>query len=202
MCSRFELKATPKEIAKRFNLSMYPSIPNTGEYRPTDKILVITSQGPKIMSWGLKVNWSPKPLFNARFETLRSKKTFSSLVEARCLIPASAYFEWRKDSQNKFKNRITLCNIDTFTSMFAFAGLYDGERFTIITCPPAKSISHIHNRMPVIINKEREDLWIKLGGSFEKASNVLAPYQTDKLIAEEYLVINSPQKDLFRPNNP
>jgi putative SOS response-associated peptidase YedK len=202
MCSRFELKSTPKEIAKRFDLPMNLKIPNTGECRPTDKVLVITSQGPKIMSWGLKVNWSSKPLINARFETLRSKKTFSSLIEDRCLIPASAYFEWRKDGQNKFKNRIAICNNETFTSLFSFAGLYDGERFAIITCPPAESISHIHDRMPVIINNESEDLWVKLGNSFETASNVLAPYQTDKLNAEEFLTMNSPQTDLFSPYKP
>jgi putative SOS response-associated peptidase YedK len=37
---------------------------------------VFTSQGPRLMNWGLTVNWSTKPLINARCETLKQKKNF------------------------------------------------------------------------------------------------------------------------------
>lgn len=36
--------------------------------------------------------------------------------------------------------------------------LVDG--FVILTTEPAEEIKHIHNRMPVILKKEYEDLWL------------------------------------------
>ena len=196
MCSRFELTATPKQIAQRFGLSSSWNIPNKAEHRPTDPTLAITSQGPKLMSWGLTVNFSTKPLINARCETLKKKKTFRSLLEARCLIPASAYFEWRKDGPAKLKNRIALFDINTLDPLFAFAGLHDGDRFAIITCPPSQSISHIHNRMPVVIDNESEDLWINPSNSFEMVSNILVPFETDQLKAEECMPAPNSQSSL------
>lgn len=202
MCSRFELAATSKEIALRFGLSLSWNMPDKAERRPTDPALAITSQGPKLMSWGLTVNWSTKPLINARCETLRQKKTFSSLLEARCLIPASAYFEWRKDGQAKLKNRIAPFDTNTLDPLFAFAGLHNGEQFAIITCLPSQSISHIHNRMPVVIDNENEGQWINPGNSFEMVSNILVPYRTGKLKAEECISAPNLQSSLFGSNGP
>ena len=149
-----------------------------------------------MINWGIKVDWSTKPLINARCETISQKKVFKPLLESRCLVPASAYFEWRKEGKNKIKNRISLVD-NTFSTLFSFAGLYNGEQLTIITCPPAKSISHIHNRMPVIIDNEHEDLWINPKNSFAKASSVLVPFHTDKLKTKEYGPLTSPQLKLF-----
>jgi putative SOS response-associated peptidase YedK len=201
MCSCFELIATQEAINQRFEISFSWNIPKEVQSRPTDPVLAITYQGPKLFHWGLKVDWSAKPIINARCETLEQKKVFSSLLKARCLIPASAYFEWRKDGKKKLKNRIALSD-RTSSPLFSFAGLYDGEQLTIITCPPAKSISHIHDRMPVILNKMHERLWINPESSFATASNALVPLHTDKLKAEEHIPLPSPQSDLFISNVP
>ena len=197
MCSRFELNATPEEIARRFGLSGAGNMPNRGERRPTDPALVITAKGPHLMSWGLAVDWDTKPIINARAETLEEKKTFRSLLENRCLVPATAYFEWRKDGRAKHKNRIALGDGIQKESLFAFAGLIDGDRFTIITCPPAPSIAHIHDRMPVIMNSEAEARWINPDISFDAVSGVLIPYQADNLEADEETPPPDPQTDLF-----
>ncbi len=197
MCSRFELNATPDEIARRFGLSVAGNMPNRGERRPTDPALVIAAKGPHLMRWGLAVDWDTKPLINARAETLEEKKTFRSLLENRCLVPATAYFEWRKAGRAKHKNRIAPADGIPRKSLFAFAGLIDGERFTIITCPPAPSIAHIHNRMPVIVDSEAEARWINPDFSFEAVSGILIPYQADNLEAEEETPPPDPQPDLF-----
>jgi len=55
------------------------------------------------------------------------------------------------------------------SSLFAFAGLYDVwkspdgrliKTFTIITTEPNELVTEIHNRMPVILRKEYEEIWI------------------------------------------
>ena len=201
MCSQFELIATQKTLTRRFKTSFSWDFPTEMLCRPTDVVLAITPQGPKMINWGIKVDWSTKPLINARCETLSKKKVFKPLLETRCIVPTSAYFEWRKDGKNKLKNRISI-NDNTYSTLFSFAGLYDGEQLTIITCPPAKSISHIHNRMPVIIDKDHEDLWINPENSFTTASSVLVPFHTDKLKTKEYRPLLSPQLNLFKSNGP
>ena len=59
--------------------------------------------------WGLVPSWSKKmsdfkPLNNARLETVTEKITFKNLLNKnRCVIPASGYYEWKKDENNKNK---------------------------------------------------------------------------------------------------
>jgi len=145
-----------------------------------------------MLRWGLENDWDNKPLINARSETLAERKTFRPLLESRCLIPASAYFEWRKDGQAKIKTRIWLKDED----LFAFAGLRAEDRFTIITCAPSPSISHIHGRMPVILNRDSEETWISEGSTYAEVKETLAPFVSEKLLFEE---ISPPkaQGDLF-----
>ena len=62
----------------------------------------------------------------------------------------TAYLEWRTaDDGSKRKNRIAPA-----AGLAAFAGLSDGEAFTIVTCAPAPAIEHIHDRMPVILDAQ------------------------------------------------
>ena len=189
MCSRFEMEAGAGDIAQRFSLAAPPPLANAPERRPTDLALVIAPEGPCLLGWGLSVEWDAKPLINARAETLSRKKTFRPLLESRCLVPVTAYFEWRKDGGARRKNRIGLAD----GTLFAFAGLTDGERFIIVTCPPSPSIAHIHDRMPVILAADAEAPWLDPGVAFADVSGLLLPYQAVQLKAKE----EAPPPDLF-----
>ncbi len=193
MCSRFEQKAPPADLAKRFGLADPPPAPNPLELRPTDLALVIAPNGANLLNWGLSVDWDSKPLINARAETLREKKTFRGLLENRCLVPATAYFEWRKDDGAKHKNRIETADQD----IFAFAGIIDGDRFTIVTCAPAPPIAHIHSRMPVILERSAEAPWIDPNATFADVSGLLIPYPSAPLKADEETPPPPRQPDLF-----
>ena len=190
MCSRFEMTAGAGDISRRFSLAAPPPLAKAPELRPTDLGLVIAPQGPCLLGWGLSVEWDAKPLINARAETLSRKKTFRPLLEGRCLVPATAYFEWRKDGAARRKNRIGLAD----GMLFAFAGLTDGERFTIVTCPPSPSIAHIHDRMPVMLAAGAEARWLDPGVAFAEVSGLLVPYQAGPLKADEE---TPSQPDLF-----
>ncbi|NQV83612.1 MAG: SOS response-associated peptidase [Rhodospirillales bacterium] len=192
MCSRFELNTAPDELARRFGFE-FMAVPNQSEFRPTDLALVITAEGPRMMGWGLSVDWDSKPIINARAEMLRTKKTFRPFLETRCIVPATAYFEWRKDGAARHKNRIHLEG----GTLFAFAGLTNGERFTIITCPPAAAIATIHNRMPVILEQQAEGQWINSETSFEAVSGGLIPYREKTIAAQEDAPPPILQADLF-----
>ena len=137
---------------KALSLKSPPPLPNMPVIRPTDVALIVMESNTAVLQpWGLNVDWTKQPMINARSETLNEKPTFRDLLEQRCLIHVSAYFEWRKlEDGSKRKNTITAPD----TSVMTMAGLTDGTRFTMITCDPSPAIAHIHNRMPVILEAD------------------------------------------------
>lgn len=193
MCSNFELNAVPRDVMNAFGLDEAPPMPNEEQLRPTDLSLIIGIGKTAMMQpWGFAVDWSKQPMINARSETLTEKATFRGVLENRCIVPASAYFEWRKtEDGKKLKNRISVPGVQ----VFGMAGLTDGERFTIVTCAPAPSIAHIHNRMPVVLTTETAARWIG-GAAFADVANVLVPY-ADELSYEEEMPPAPAQGDLF-----
>jgi putative SOS response-associated peptidase YedK len=193
MCSRFERQGKPKKTAERFDLEDPPEAPEQAEIRPTDPALVIREPGRAVfLTWGLPASWESKPLINARSETLTERKTFRPLLANRCLVPATAYFEWRGVGRQRFKNRIAFAD----DAPFAFAGLYTENAFTIITCAPAPAIAHIHNRMPVILARAAETAWLDPDRPFETLARYLIPYEERPLNADEQTPPGS-QRDLF-----
>ena len=195
MCSRYELNTTNLEhVSSRFSAKAQSGVPALPEIRPTNRVPVIKPGGHvEMLHWGLEHPWNSKTLINARSETLAQKKTFIPLLENRCLVPASAYFEWRKNVRPKIKTRIAPVDQD----LMAFAGLFDDDRFTIITCVPSPAIAHIHGRMPVILTRQNEQDWLTEAFPFNKVRDLLTPYPNGLLLARELTAPPPPQGDLF-----
>lgn len=193
MCSNFELNAVPLDVMNALGLDDPPPMPNKEQLRPTDLTLIIGIGKTALMQpWGLTVDWSKQPMINARSETLTEKATFRRLLESRCIVPASAYFEWRKtEDGKKLKNRISIPQM----GVFGMAGLTDGERFTIVTSAPAPTIEHIHNRMPVVLDSDAAGRWIT-DCEYADVADLLKPYQGE-LSYEEETPPTPAQGDLF-----
>lgn len=99
MCGRYEL-LDGQRVFMRFNVSnsasASPGLLDNLDVRPTQPVPVVTvDRVLSLMTWGITPAWSNKPLINARAEGIESKPSFRKLLAAqRCLIPASAFFEW------------------------------------------------------------------------------------------------------------
>jgi putative SOS response-associated peptidase YedK len=122
--------------------------------------------------WGLVPTWAKdrsiaSKMFNARAETLVEKPAFRSLVARhRCIIPISGFYEWKREGTKKQPLYIHAADGHSL----ALAGLWttwtDPEReepitsHTVITCAPNGFMEAIHNRMPVILDREGVDLWL------------------------------------------
>lgn len=174
MCGRFYIaeEDTAEDLLRIIDAlnRRYKSITpvkTQGEIRPTDIIPVMAnspsmSTGVYAMKWGYTMP-DGKPMFNARSETAATKPLFSDgMRQRRCIIPATLYFEWQKTGTQKIKHAITTSGSD----MIYMAGIYriEGNRAacSILTRPPADCISHIHNRMPVILPAEATHDWLNL----------------------------------------
>ncbi|MEQ8711142.1 MAG: SOS response-associated peptidase [Rhodospirillales bacterium] len=191
MCARYENKTKPESLIELFDLATVPptNFPD-GDIRPTDRAMLITGSGAAVQPWGIPSPRDAKPLINARSETLSEKQTFRPLLQQRCLVPATAYYEWRKLGSQRLKNRIERCD----EAVMIFAGLTDGRYFTIITCTPGPDVGAIHDRMPVILSRDAANDWIDNRRSFDECRGLLRPTPEQTLRATE----DAPrQTDLF-----
>jgi putative SOS response-associated peptidase YedK len=139
------------------------------------------------MRWGLVPQWARDEqignrLINARAETLRDKPAFRHLVAGgRCLVPASGYYEWQAQPGRKVPHYIHAAD----GHLLLFAALCDTWRstagepllsYTIITTTPADAIRHLHDRMPVILDRPAADAWLDCRGTpAEHAAALLRP---------------------------
>jgi putative SOS response-associated peptidase YedK len=221
MCGRFNL-TKPQDIEARFGFLDWHEerIEPRFNIAPSQDVLTIVSDrrgGPAVQMarWGLAPFWADSsrvrrpPPINARAETISTNPMFrDALVTARCLIPATGFYEWRAQPGTAVKTpmHIRLKNGE----LFAFAGLWAPGRgdgpptTTIVTCGPNELTAMIHNRMPVILRREDEPIWLDPTITEpEKLLGLLQPFPAELL--EAYPVsplVNSFQNDgseLIRP---
>ena len=162
--------------------------------KPGYMMPVISGKMLSLMKWGLIPSWAKDPaigykMINARAETIMEKASFSKpFTKQRCLVPASGFYEWQKTGKEKLPFYIRLKSDDLFT----FAGLYDiwqdaeGKEissYTIITTEPNPLVAPIHNRMPVILEREFEEKWLKEPAEMNKLISLLKPFPENKMEA-------------------
>lgn len=118
------------------------------------------------MKWGYQLR-SDSHLINARTESAAQLPTFrESWRSHRCLLPASAYFEWEhKTTPFGGTQTGTRYRIAPKTEQLTWlCGLYRMEQgvpvFVILTRAPWEGIAFIHNRMPLILPESAVDAWI------------------------------------------
>lgn len=176
MCGRysFDTGADITEINKIMDLvnSKYSSIKiNTGEIFPTNQIPILKLEDNKpvitVMSWGFP-RWDNKGVIvNAKSETAKEKKMFSSsLIERRCVIPSTGFYEWNHNPSSPQKEKYIFQS--DISPMLYMAGIYSlytennniKEKFVILTKQSNKYINDIHERMPVILLKNELNDWI------------------------------------------
>jgi putative SOS response-associated peptidase YedK len=131
-------------------------------------------------------------MINARSETLLEKPSFKPLLvnNKRCLVLADSFFEWKKQGKEKQPFRIYLPERD----VFFFAGLWsswkdpEGEMYnsySIITTAPNKLMAKIHDRMPVILTREEEKMWLEPDQNPKDLLKLLNAYPADAMKAYE-----------------
>ena len=108
-------------------------------------------------------------MINARSETAAVKPAFRDPMKfRRCLIPADGFYEWKRTGQSKQP----FCFEVNQGELFAFAGLWDGwkdpngqwiKSCSILTTSPNAVTSLVHDRMPVILNRDDYELWLDPG---------------------------------------
>ncbi len=165
MCGRYTINIGRKRFETVYQVQAPLEFEPRFNVAPTQTAPVIVqgqeSLETSMMRWGFQRPNQPQPLINARGETIRQLPTFaSSFRSRRCLVPATGWYEWQ--TLNGKKQPYYLSGSDQ--ELLAFAGIWtpsqDGECFAIITSAANTETSHIHNRQPVIIARDRWKVWL------------------------------------------
>lgn len=108
--------------------------------------------------WGFPVLEAKKRIFNARCESALEKPMFrDSILHRRIVIPASWFYEW-----NSAKEKNTFCRNDrSVLFMAGFCRRYeDGEHFVVLTTAANASMKPVHDRMPLILERQEIAEWV------------------------------------------
>jgi len=178
MCGRYRLSRRKEVLDQYFGA-------NSGDEQwepryniaPTQLIPIVRQNGkgsPRqlcTVKWGLVPSWATDPsvgpsMINARSETVATKPAFRDALRLRrCLIPADGFYEWGRTGRLKQP----YCFEINDGELFAFAGIWDRwndssgkplETCSILTTTPNAVTSSVHDRMPVILNKDNYEFWL------------------------------------------
>lgn len=153
-------------------------------------ILAASGQGTQleeaIMAWGFEVPWKKGPVFNARLETAMGPKDSMwsrSLARRRCLVPTTGFFE--HSETETFPSPRTgkpIRRVYEFEAPerrpFLMAGIYDRDRFSLLTIDAPARFAAIHGRLPFVLTVDQAVSWLM--GDYEAILN--QPYAS--LLAE------------------
>jgi putative SOS response-associated peptidase YedK len=214
MCGRYALTIDPGDLQVAFPEFTFPE---RGAPRfniaPSQPILALPNDGTSradFFVWGLIPSWAKDPsignrMINARAETLAEKPAFRSAYKYhRCLIFSNGFFEWQ--AQPGIKSKVPHFIRLKSGAPFTFAGLWehwqstDGSEVrsaTIITTEPNQLMATLHNRMPVILERNTYAQWLDPAPqSPNRLQDLLVPFPTEEM--EAYPVstfVNSPAND-------
>lgn len=208
MCGRYTILFTWKRLHELLDIPL----PGPGDMKPswnvapTQPVPVcrLDDSGRReivIMHWGFTPNWAqcgkPGPI-NARSETAASSPMFRhAMAHARCLVPASGFYEWKAVPSGKQPMYIRAVNEE----VMLFAGLWtppaegadSAGTFAVLTTSPNELMAGIHDRMPVIVRGADARAWLS---SADAPPGVMVPFPAEEMEAFPVSTrVNSPKNN-------
>jgi putative SOS response-associated peptidase YedK len=194
MCGRYRLSKRKQLVEEHFDAAGEEDWEPRYNIAPTQPVAVIR-QHPKepvrklsLVRWGLIPSWAKDAsgaakMINARSETAATQPAFRDAFQLRrCLIPADGFYEWQRQGSAKQPFCFEVNNGE----LFAFAGLWDRwkdsagtwmKSCSILTTTPNVVTATVHDRMPVILDRDNYDLWLDPGMKDAKVvAELLKPF--------------------------
>jgi len=165
MCTAYEIGRTDFDVdwlvADSFEASMFEE-GICRIIRPTLMAPVILPDRTfRIMSWGFRYTPrgqnKPRTVVNSREDQLGIRLWKDKFRSNRCLIPASAFFEWVQGEDGKM---MPLRFTRPGSKGILMAGVWGeeegrGECFSMITTAPTTAVAAIHDRMPAVLAEDQ-----------------------------------------------
>ena len=117
------------------------------------------------LTWGFDApqGSSGRYVFNTRIETALSQARSGKglwagpILQGRCLVPVRAFFErGTRLAERGVQVRFRLAGRSTFL----LAGVYEADRFSVVTTEPNASVAPVHSRMPLVLAPGESATWL------------------------------------------
>jgi putative SOS response-associated peptidase YedK len=200
----------PEPLAPDFNVAPTKEVYAVVE-RPSSREAGDAGEAPerqlRVVKWGLVPSWAKdvkigNRMINARMETVAEKPAYKrALATRRCLLPADGYFEWyptdEKTKAGKQKKQPFFIHPKDGSTL-AMAGLYEiwrdptkdddaDDRFlwtcTVITTDAEDDVGKIHDRMPLMVERDRWAAWLDPRTEKDTVLDLLVPAAPGRLEA-------------------
>lgn len=214
MCGRYNLISDARALIDHFEIEQSLIEPAGWQpcfnIAPGQSIPIVrnTGKGRELLlaRWGLVPKWSRESTvkystINARAETVAEKPAYRQAYRRqRCLIPATGFYEWARNGEQKTPYHI--CKPDG--SLFALAGIWDhwqgdGEAFdscSIIVTGANRQMHRIHDRMPVILDETYYKVWMNPAAAHDaQLKALLVPYTGELRLYPVSRAVNSPKNN-------
>jgi putative SOS response-associated peptidase YedK len=201
-----QLDAVDGDIQPDYNVAPTKQVPVVLNRRPKDAPEEEPAvRQLRTVRWGLVPSWAKdlsigSRMINARFETVHEKPSYRrAFARRRCLLPADGYFEWytlqdqgaspdpadgEKKAKKKPRKQPYFIRPNDGEIM-AMAGLYELWKSpedewvwtcTVITTDAPDDLGRIHDRMPMVVERDRWDAWLDPGlTDTEQVRGLLVP---------------------------
>jgi putative SOS response-associated peptidase YedK len=196
MCARLFLPVSVEELAEFLEIAGLPPVEPRYNIAPGQDLLAVRLEPDgrrhaAFLRWGLIPHGSKDPkvarrLINARSETAGQRGAFrESLRTRRCLVPAAGFYEWK--STGGVRQPYV---VKPRAGLVAIAGLWDTwegegtrlETCTLLTTAANETVAPIHDRMPVLLDRDRFADWLDPDRREPDAlAPLLQPYPSDRL---------------------
>lgn len=131
------------------------------DIHPSQRAPALTGEGGALVAawqtWGYPGFSGSKVIFNARAESVMEKRMFrQGIRHRRIVVPCAWFYEW-----NKNKEKIVFSRKDSPALFMAgFCSRFeDGDRFVILTTQANESMKGVHERMPLILERDQLKDW-------------------------------------------
>ena len=167
MCGRLDIVEDPilKWVESELNVKI--QLKTNRDLRPTQHITALHPKDHQISGqayqWGIKPDWSKRPIINAQAETVAKKKTFKhAFNSARCLVPCMGWYEWR-DEGGPRKQKYLFSHVSSSPFLMAAIGFSSesGLQLVTLTTKATELCEPIHHRMPLLVHPELAMDWLE-----------------------------------------
>jgi putative SOS response-associated peptidase YedK len=180
LVEEFEVVEPPEQVLEpSWNVAPTQDVYAVIERPPRAEPEATAQRRLRVARWGLVPSWAKDPsignrMINARMETVHEKSAFrKAFAKRRALLPADGYFEWYGEVKGK-KQPFFIRPADG--GVLAMAGLYELWRdpsvpkdadvdpwlwtVTVLTTTATDELGRIHDRMPLLVERERYSEWL------------------------------------------
>lgn len=175
MIERYSVTCEAETIRERFSVEVPDFFRPHYNAAPTQLLPVITNTSPhgvSIFYWGIPPSWARnrnvgEKAINLKVESLREKPTLRrAMLRRRCIVPADGFYAWKRSGK---KTLIPHRFVAKTGAPFGFAGIWedfedhDGSEsstFIIITTAADETVQPITERMPLILSRRAERIWL------------------------------------------